>query len=1075
MAVKFKVPASPKRNVFEIDDFLGVDLSNIGTNIDVRRSPNAENMVRWTPGKVRKRTGYKTQILFSTIDDINRVKNTSDEWLDLQFDTYNISQVFETYQELTPTFWLCVEVEAVGNYTFGNYVPISHWVNGVEFNGTLQHPYVGVVSLTNGHGTLGSQLAIRRTSYNNYDYCKIRCLRACISTKATSVQEWEALPWKPAPEDFGAVIVDSDSEPVHGCHIFRNGGTDRNEVVNINRALDSSNIWQTYTVTQEEETEVCKLAEKIYKDNNQYPQGITVYVEFDYISDGEVLLYIRNAEFNGDIENNVLIETLQDTDGEAVHVKKSLTAGITHYDYSVKLYSEDGNAEVQIKNFSLVYDKDEDFIWSPAPEDTDETFNLANIYNVDKRNRAWRDSYSNTRQTSYGMAELSTEVAGSAIQGKFCKVSFDLTAVSENVEEIDVFLSDNVGNNCQNIDIATENIQDKHYEVYTSAENLSNFIRKINVWFYCEYESVEDVYDASISISNIQIYTITPKTEYITSNMTRIYHVGKNFFIRKGNNLAFDLAYENAKRRRSVSYQIDNMLIILDGKNIYKYTEADGLKLASESAYIPLVTIGKSPDGGGYAYEPLNMLQPGFYEQFTVDSAHQETTRFYLSFDNLDSTEVVVWKLFPSGNWHKMTEDRDFTVNRRHGYLIFLHAPGVTPVTGEDNIKVLAYKTVRGYRRRVSECTFGVLYGVNGVADRLFLSGNPEYQNWDFYSQQHDPTYFPDTGYSVIGSSKSAIKGYAKIDSYLATFKDEYNDGQAAFIRYGDLIQNEYTNLSEPVFRLKNVLQGNGVITPYAFGYIQTEPLFLTRLGIFAITPQDLTGKEYSQSRSFYLDGELEKETNLEDAVAIVYRDQYILAISNRLYILDGLQATRTDRSEPYSTRQYAGFLCTNVPAYTMWVDEDALFIGTKDGRVCRFDKDIEDLESYNDDGQPIYCCWETPDLDGALFYKNKTFRYFAIRMMNSLRTSVKLYTRKLASWTFVKEDRASGLYFSFEHIDFELFSFSPDTSEKVVHTKIRLKKVDKARFRVVNQRINEPFGLTNLALEYIESGNYKG
>ena len=201
----------------------------------------------------------------------------------------------------------------------------------------------------------------------------------------------------------------------------------------------------------------------------------------------------------------------------------------------------------------------------------------------------------------------------------------------------------------------------------------------------------------------------------------------------------------------------------------------------------------------------------------------------------------------------------------------------------------------------------------------------------------------------------------------------------------------------------------------------------------------------------------------------------YVLALNNQLYILDGLQATRTDKSEPYATRQYVGYYCKNVPAICLWTDNDSLWFGTGDGKVCFFNNDIEALESYNDDGEPIYCCWETPDLDGKLFYKNKTFRYFAIRMMKVLRTSVSLWSEKLGAWTFIKEDKTAGLTFDFENIDFDAFTFSTDRSEKVVHTKVRVKKVDKARFRVENGKINEPFGLIDLALEYVESGNYKG
>jgi hypothetical protein len=62
-----------------------------------------------------------------------------------------------------------------------------------------------------------------------------------------------------------------------------------------------------------------------------------------------------------------------------------------------------------------------------------------------------------------------------------------------------------------------------------------------------------------------------------------------------------------------------------------------------------------------------------------------------------------------------------------------------------------------------------------------------------------------------------------------------------------------------------------------------------------------------------------------------------------------------------------------------------------------------------------------------------------------------------------------------FGNFDFDLFTFSIDTTEKLMHTKVRVKKVDKARFKIENGELNEPFGLSDLALEYIQSGNYKG
>ena len=150
------------------------------------------------------------------------------------------------------------------------------------------------------------------------------------------------------------------------------------------------------------------------------------------------------------------------------------------------------------------------------------------------------------------------------------------------------------------------------------------------------------------------------------------------------------------------------------------------------------------------------------------------------------------------------------------------------------------------------------------------------------------------------------------------------------------------------------------------------------------------------------------------------------------------------------------------------------MYFGTADGKLCKFYSDYEDKSCYNDDGHPISAWWETPDLDGYLFYKNKTFRYFAIRMMKAFRTSFKLYSEKYSVWSFIKEDDTTGRTFDFNYIDFTQFSFSTDTSEKISHTKLRIKKVDKARFKIENSKLNQPFGIYDLALEYIENGNYK-
>ena len=101
-----------------------------------------------------------------------------------------------------------------------------------------------------------------------------------------------------------------------------------------------------------------------------------------------------------------------------------------------------------------------------------------------------------------------------------------------------------------------------------------------------------------------------------------------------------------------------------------------------------------------------------------------------------------------------------------------------------------------------------------------------------------------------------------------------------------------------PAFPIVNTLQGEGAIAPRSFAYLVNEPLFLTKLGVFAITAQDVTGEKYAQQRSFYLNGKLLEEPGLEDAVAVVFKDMYWLCLNGAAYILDGLQYSST-KNEP--------------------------------------------------------------------------------------------------------------------------------------------------------------------------------
>ena len=547
-----------------------------------------------------------------------------------------------------------------------------------------------------------------------------------------------------------------------------------------------------------------------------------------------------------------------------------------------------------------------------------------------------------------------------------------------------------------------------------------------------------------------------------------IVHAGTNLY--HGDTLI----YSAANDARSMSWQFKDRLYILDGKKFlvaYKTTvnntETYTVETVESNAYIPTLTISKDPEGGGQSYEDLNLLTPAFTEEFLGKASVKD---YNMSFKNLDQTPPKVWILNSSGEYVEKTYGTDYTCNYTTGVVTFTNAPGVSPITGQDNVRITAYRTVEGNADKINKCTFGTLFGVNGALDRLFVSGNPDQINYDWYSGWYDATYFTDTSYSVLGSSASAIMGYSVISNYLAAHKDYMEKDQNIILRQGDMVD------SEPSFRIVNTLQGAGAVGKYTFAYLMTEPLFLTKSGIYAVTAQDITGEKYAQNRSYFVDGKLLNESNMEDAFGYVYKDMYWLSLNGVAYILDGLQPIHTDKAKPYSTRQYVGFYRTNLPARVMWEDsQNRLYFGTADGRICRFYTDKYALSSYNDDGEPIVATWETPDIDGKLFYKNKTLRYIALRLDSALATSVGIYVMNRGLWNFIKKDDTSGRYISFANLVFSKFSFSADQTQHTFSTKVRVKKVDKFRLRLVNDELNEPFGLYNIAFEYVENGNYKG
>jgi len=265
------------------------------------------------------------------------------------------------------------------------------------------------------------------------------------------------------------------------------------------------------------------------------------------------------------------------------------------------------------------------------------------------------------------------------------------------------------------------------------------------------------------------------------------------------------------------------------------------------------------------------------------------------------------------------------------------------PLEGRDNITVTFKASgadAATEAAKIGGCRFGVIFGGGGNANRLFLSGNPDYPNYEFYSYWQDPTYFPDNGWNAVGTEQAAIVGFSRIsDGVLAVFKE---DGRGEPVIYyqtaeDEPVYGESGNVESMRFKLFTDAgnAGEGMISRHASADFYGDPLILSRNGVFGITYKTNveTTDRYAVERSRNIRAKL-VTGNLSTACGAVWRNQYWLAVDGTCYVADAGYTCQT--AESSSEHQYEWWILDNLPAKVMCVAEGCLWFGTDDGRICR-------------------------------------------------------------------------------------------------------------------------------------------
>lgn len=545
----------------------------------------------------------------------------------------------------------------------------------------------------------------------------------------------------------------------------------------------------------------------------------------------------------------------------------------------------------------------------------------------------------------------------------------------------------------------------------------------------------------------------------------KIVHAGNKLFIWGEN---FQVIYSDMNLSRSMAFEMNKKLWIQDGKRMLCYgkfkdgeVESWELKNVEDIAKIPTTVIARAPTGGGTTYEGINLLQPKRTNSFLSIA---NATSFQLDTSELDSAAVTAKVLQSDGSYKDWIEGTNFTVDRKTGIVKTTTSPGVSPVTGHDNFEVTFAKTPKGYADRINHCTIYTIYGVGATDNRVFVSGNEELRNFDWYSGINDPSYFSDLSYSQIGQNSSAIMGYRKIGEYLSIHKQDNQQDSTVFLRTGHLSDD-----NTPVFAVKQGIIGTGAVSKYCFSNLRDDPLFLSSQGVNAVSTNAITAEKYAQDRSYYINERLRHEPNLEEACAVSVDGFYYLSVNGHVYVADSRQKSYNSKSNSDSF-QYEWYYWEGVDAYTWFVD-DKLYFGTKSGKLKCF-SDETDLHRYLDESEPVKAYWITPMLTMDTILNYKVIKQFVVMMNPYNRSSVEIFYRIKSLDKFVKREYID--IFDFSDIDFTRFAFSTDYGPQIIATNRKAKNFMMIQFLLQNKN-EEPFGFYQLSTSYKIKGKYKG
>lgn len=505
------------------------------------------------------------------------------------------------------------------------------------------------------------------------------------------------------------------------------------------------------------------------------------------------------------------------------------------------------------------------------------------------------------------------------------------------------------------------------------------------------------------------------------------------------------------------------------------------LTMSAVSATVPTITEHRKYDGtDGVSTEPVNMLTRKM--TFSLwDDRTNDATREYVIFNGSGTTIASVDKvelLDSNGDWNTVSSGISIVSNTKvklTNQPLIIAGSAIT-----DNVRITITASTNDNITKLAKCTCSTIFSIksNGV---VMISGNPDYPQYVWFSDIADPTYFPDVNYLFVGGEGTSVKGLMPLGSQVAVLKEPSASESTVYLLTYAPITNEGLavdgstySTTQDTFSVVHGLSGIGCISEKTTFPLNDEPLFLSQHGITGLVSSAITSTNSVKNRSGFLDSRLLREDHLEDAVAVVHKNYYMLVVNTRAYILDARQKMADSKNN--SSFFYESYYWENIPAIALSSDGETLWFGTEDGNICRFKnsgqlKDYADGTVYGDDsvtGTAIHAVWSTPyDNDGLpQYYKTLQKKGTGATFVPYTRSTISAYFQKDGEEKIYLGDAYVDV-FNWLDIDFDRFTFVGGDAPRDAFFKKKMKKYKRLKIILENNKLNEGFGVQEIFKTY--------